>query len=136
MPLQNEVTINVDPGTGAVEKIFSHFETVGDVSVYRAPDHVEQKFVDILTVKRQFPKSNGTFYGQNKGSAKMTMTVAVEGSDGSTITGPKTVMLAETNSSIPIGVTEAEVKLFLFQHAKYIMSDDYRKLVMSQALAS
>lgn len=135
MPLQSSVVISVDPGTGAVEKTYDLFETVGDVSIYRSADHVEQKFVDILTCKRTFPKANGPFYGQAKGSAKMTQTVAVQGSDGSTITGPKTVMLCETNSSIPIGVSEEDVKLFLFQHAKYIMTEDFRKLVMKQTLA-
>jgi hypothetical protein len=107
--LDNTFTLQADlenDGGTLTDILMTRIEEYLNRSVYKGPDHTLVSR-DTLGFYRTAPKKVGNFNGVAKSSVKSTHDHTVAGVDSSTtLTSP---IIIETNFSIPVGVTHAQV---------------------------
>lgn len=104
----NVITLSIDylnNGT-TTEESYSRFDDFQNRSTYIGENHNPDNR-DTLTLYRTFPSKSGNFKGVAKTAAKFSKDIVVAGVDSSTsLTAP---IIIETNFSIPVGATDADI---------------------------
>lgn len=124
MSQDNVITLNVDENndgstTPNADHVYSRFDTFNTRSVYHHATHMPD-FRNILGFYRTAAKRSGNRRGSQKSTVKFTWDVTVPGVDGVDIVDTHYI---EVNSSIPLGVSAADVRARR-QHVVSILDND------------
>jgi hypothetical protein len=126
MSQPDSITVNYDPGTGAVAKTYSRYEANSGHTIYTEDSGHTLVSRDELRLYRTPAKKNGNFLGMAKSAAKITIDVPATDAEGNDVVVP---LIVEVSASIYPSVDLALVTDAVARAAAFATSAEGTDLV-------